>query len=149
MVTRRTILAVLLAAATLGFGCGGKAVTTALGGVDVVVRSTSDGQPLGDLTLRREDGSKTWRWGLRAKGYQQRRLVLEPGRYTLDFEADVGARVADPAEAVPVREVHAAPGELPRWVVVTPARVTTVNLAIEVEVKTLSVAAGPGPALQR
>ena len=75
-------------------------------------------------------------------------LNLEPGRYTLDFEADVGTRVADPVAAMPVREVRAAPGELPRWVVVTPARVTTVNLTIEVEVKALSVAAMPARVLQ-
>jgi len=131
----------LVAALAGSFGCkDDRAIAHTVGAIDVVVRTTANSQMLGEFTLRRDDDSKTWRLPVRAEGYQRRRLSLEPGLYTLDFEPDVSSRLEDPTLQ---RSARVSVGKLPRWVVVAPAQVTTVNVATEVEASAPSVAALP------
>jgi hypothetical protein len=138
-------LALVLASAGL-FGCEEpRAAEPPSGAIEIVVRSPSDGRQLGTLTVRSARDSKTWRLPLRAEGYQQQRVLLEPGLYALDFEADIGAAVADPRLE---SRLHTASEELPRWVVVAPARVTTVNIAAHSDTSAPGVAVAPDPRLQ-
>ena len=144
MCIRKALVWVLVAASVASFGCREeRAVAHSVGGVELVVRSTEDARMLGSFTLRRDNDSKTWRLPVRAEGYQKRRVSLEPGLYVLDFEADVSALVAEPSLESSVR---VAAGELPRWVVVAPAQVTTVNVATDVDAPAPGIAASPATA---
>jgi hypothetical protein len=141
MCSRNWFVLALVAASAGLFGCKEDlAVARPVGGIDFVVRSTDDARMVGAFTLRRDIDARTWRLPVRGDGYQKRRVSLEPGLYTLDFEPDVSAMLADPRLE---RSVRVAAGELPRWVVVAPAQVTTVNVATEVEESAPSVAAMP------
>lgn len=128
----RNSLALALVAASAGlFGCEAeRAVEPTTGAIEVVVRSPSDARMLGAFTVRRAEDSKTWRLPLRAEGYHEQRLLLEPGLYALDFEADPSAALADPRQEA---RLHTASLDLPRWVVVAPARVTTVKVTTQGE----------------
>ena len=130
MSIRNLALALVVASSGL-FGCDEpRAVAPPVGGIELVVRSPSDARMLGTFTVRRTEGSKTWRLPVRAEGYQKQRLLLDPGLYTLDFEADVSAAMADPSLE---GALHTASFDLPRWVIVAPARVTTVDVATQGE----------------
>jgi len=128
----RNSLALALVMASAGlFGCEEKQAAVApAGAIEVVVRSPADARMLGTFTVRRAEDSKTWRLPLRGEVYAKQRLLLDPGMYALDFEADVNAVLADPSQEA---RLHTASLDLPRWIVVAPARVTTVNVATQGE----------------
>ena len=143
--TIRNLFALALIAASAGsFGCEAeRAVEPATGAIEVVVRSSSDGRMLGAFTVRRADDSKTWRLPVRAEGYHEQRVLLQPGLYALDFEADPSAALADPsAEA----RLHTASLDLPRWIVIAPARVTTVKVTTQGETGAPCLAVTPATA---
>jgi hypothetical protein len=142
MSVRSSLVLALVAASAASFGCQPDgAAAHAAGAIDFVARTTDGAKPLGTFTVRREDGSKTWRLPLRAEGYQRRRLSLEPGLYTLDFEPDVSAMVADPTLQRPA----IVAGNLLRKLVIAPARVTIVNVESEI-VEASAPSIGPLPA---
>ena len=140
--TIRNSLALALIAVSAGlFGCEEqRAVAPATGAIEVVVRSPSDARMLGTFTVRRAQDSKTWRLPLRAEAYHQQRVLLEPGLYALDFEADMSAALADPSVE---SRLHPSSLDLPRWVVVAPAQVTTVNVATQGETSAPCLAVTP------
>jgi hypothetical protein len=141
MCIRKWLVLGLVAVSAGLLGCKEEQVATQpVGGIELVVRSTNDARMLGAFTVRRNTDSKTWRLPVRAEGYQKQRLSVEPGLYALDFEPDVSAAVANPSLEA---SVHVATGELPRWVVVAPARVTTVNVGPDVESSAPCIAATP------
>lgn len=137
MYSRRWVAFALLAALAGPPGCNqDRSLTPPVGGLDVVIRATDDARMLGTLSVRRDDGRVVWRLPVRAEGYRTRRVVLVPGMYGLDFEADMSAVLAGAEGPLRLR-----PSALPRWVVVAPARVTVVNVTTEVEANAPSVAA--------
>lgn len=141
MCIRNLLVCVLVAALPGSFGCRQESpAPQPVGGVELVVRATGDARMLGALTLRRNGDSETQRLPVHVEGYRALRLSLEPGLYVLDFEANVSAILADPSLESSVR---AATGDLPRWVVVAPARVTIVNVATELEANPPGIAAAP------
>lgn len=114
-----------------------------VGGIELVVRSPMDARLLGTFTVRRPQDSKTWRLPLRAEGYQKQRLLLDPGLYALDFEADVSAAVAEPGLE---HSVQTSSSDLPRWVIVASAQVTTVDVATQGETSSPCIAIRGGTA---
>lgn len=144
----RNSLALALVVASAGlFGCDEPRTAEApSGAIEVVVRSPSDARQLGAFTVRSAQGSRTWRLPLRGEGYQQQRLLLQPGLYALDFDADVSATVADPSLQ---GRLQTASADLPRWVVVAPAQVTTVHVTARSDTSApVTPAATPDPRLQ-
>ena len=121
-------MALVMAAAGL-FGCEDRRVEAPpAGAIEVVVRSASDARMVGAFTVRRAEDSKTWRLPLRAEEYVKQRLLLEPGLYALDFEPDVSAALADPSFE---SSLYTTSMDLPRWIVVASAQVTSVNVATQ------------------
>ena len=118
----------VFAAALALLGCTSEPSEAArTGSVDVLVRGTFDGRGAGELTLRSEDGVEHWRLPLRAASWQTRRLNLPPGRYTLEHDAPPEVDGSGPATSPTIA------GMQPRWVVVAPARATSVVVQIEIE----------------
>ena len=141
MCNRNWLVWVLVAASAGSLGCRQEPSTEQpVGSIELVLRSTDDARLLGALTLRRNDETETRRLPMSVAGYQELRLSLEPGLYALDFEADVGAALEDPSLESSGR---AASGDLPRWVVVAPAQVTTINVATEPDMDAPGIAAAP------
>lgn len=102
------------------------ALDAPLGGVELVVSAGNDARVLGALTLRGLDSDRAVRLPVRAEGYQRGRVSLPPGLYALDFERDVTRAASlgtDPAAF--------DDGQLPRWIVVAPARITTLHVSVE------------------
>jgi hypothetical protein len=118
----------VLSAALALLGCRSEPSEAArTGSVDVFVRGSFDARGAGELTLRSEDGMEHWRLPLRVARWQTRRLNLPPGRYTLEHDTPAGVDGSAFATSPTIA------GTQPRWVVVAPARATSIVVQIEAE----------------